>query len=560
MIVNEQLNIGNAISLETHQVNIANSPSLDNNQELQMSNDKDIFHYDFKSEEEEVRINSQFVNEEVNEEITIFFSQFNFEICCLCNQLISDSSSDLVEIKEGKCLNTSKSHFSHTKCIVSAMKLKFTQGTEGFCFDCRQPVYDQETFQQEVYKIKIEEIELQMVKYVPKVMQFSKIMGKLILDSKREEIFNDYKVYVCDKCNHPTNIKDFKNETDQQMSLIECEQCSNNFCIQCKQRPFHFGHTCISYKASLQNICCRFCKVLITDIKQDSVSDIPASVNVCKSEECQQLMQQSCQKTHTYCGHACCGTLNEEDCLPCLQSFCTKKKEKLTYGACSTDLCSICYTEELGQAPVAQLNCKHMFHQKCLATILKNRYSTLRISFGYLDCPVCAVFMKGSQCPQIKITILQESYFKGDVEALAVQTARREGVFQDQEFIENQDVSNYETEYAMPELNEANQPKKEDLLCVYCYGAKYGNNFKQCKTHDLEYLEHKCQYCCSVANWFCFGTTRFCDPCHNIATLNVPKICNPETCQWKGDHPPNGQPHCIGCMKLNQNGETVGIL
>eukprot|EP00347_Sterkiella_histriomuscorum_P002087 403369524 len=518
MIVNEQFNIENAFSLENHQVNIANSPSLDNTQELLMSNDKDIFNY----EEEEVRINSLVVNEEVNEELRNLFSQFNFEQC--------------------------------------SMKLKFTQGTDALCFDCSKLIYDKETFQQEVDRIKIEQTELQIVKYVPRVMQFSKSMGKLILDSMKEEIFNDYKVYVCDKCNHPTNIKDVINETDQQSSLIECEQCQYNFCIECKQRPFHYGHTCISYKASLENICCKFCKVLISDNKQDSVSDIPASVNVCKSEECQQLLQQSCQKTHAYCGHACCGTLNEVDCLPCLQSFCTKKKEKLTYGVCSTDLCNICYTEELSQAPIAQLNCKHMFHQKCLATILKNRYSTLRISFGYLDCPVCAVHMKSSQCPQINQILLEESNFKGAVEALAVQTARREGVFQDQEFIENQDVSNYETEYAMPELNEANQPKKEDLLCVYCYGAKYGNNFKQCKTHDLEYLEHKCQYCCSVANWFCFGTTRFCDPCHNIATLNVPKICNPETCQWKGDHPPNGQPHCIGCMKLNQNGETVGIL
>eukprot|EP00347_Sterkiella_histriomuscorum_P002844 403366583 len=472
-------------------------------------------------------MNSLDVNKEFNEQFSTFFSHFNFETCCLCKQNIPYEN-------------------------------------------CSLQIYDNKTINKLCNKQKIEQTELQIAKYVPEVMQFSKKIGNLILSSMKEELLNDHKVYVCKKCNHPNLIKDVINETDPQISLIECEKCQYNFCNQCKQEPFHFGQTCLLYKTSLENITCRFCKIMISDNKQDYISDIPASVNVCTSQECQQLMQQTCTLTHAYCGHSCCGSRDETNCLPCIHPFCANKNQSQTFGVCSTDLCSICYTDELGQAPVAQLNCKHIFHSKCLATIFKNKYSTLRISFGYLDCPICGVYMQSAQCPKIKNTLIQERDFKRRVEQLAVSTAQREGIFQEQEYIEKEELQKNQNEYAMrklamykcfqcerlycggrrdceAELNEANQPKKEDLLCVYCYNAKYGNNFIKCDKHDIEYLEHKCQYCCSLAIWFCFGTTRFCNPCHDIASLNIPKICNPEICQWKGDHPPNGQPHCFGC-------------
>jgi E3 ubiquitin-protein ligase MYCBP2 len=37
----------------------------------------------------------------------------------------------------------------------------------------------------------------------------------------------------------------------------------------------------------------------------------------------------------------------------------------------------------------------------------------------------------------------------------------------------------------------------------------------ECLRHGRQYLEFKCRYCCSIAVWFCFGTTHFCETCHN---------------------------------------------
>lgn len=38
---------------------------------------------------------------------------------------------------------------------------------------------------------------------------------------------------------------------------------------------------------------------------------------------------------------------------------------------------------------------------------------------------------------------------------------------------------------------------------------------QMCSKHGTDFLEYKCRYCCSVAVFFCFGTTHFCNACHD---------------------------------------------
>lgn len=46
-----------------------------------------------------------------------------------------------------------------------------------------------------------------------------------------------------------------------------------------------------------------------------------------------------------------------------------------------------------------------------------------------------------------------------------------------------------------------------------------------CPKHGTDFLEYKCRYCCSVAVFFCFGTTHFCNACHDDfqRVTNLPK-------------------------------------
>ena len=97
-----------------------------------------------------------------------------------------------------------------------------------------------------------------------------------------------------------------------------------------------------------------------------------------------------------------------------------------------------------------------------------------------------------------------------------------------------------------------------ELVCAGCSGG----TAEVCPKHGTDYLEYKCRYCCSVACWFCFGTTHFCDPCHNRAGHNVPKPCPsvnekelpPGTpCPLGCVHPENGQEFALGCGLLRQH-------
>ena len=76
---------------------------------------------------------------------------------------------------------------------------------------------------------------------------------------------------------------------------------------------------------------------------------------------------------------------------------------------------------------------------------------------------------------------------------------------------------------------------------------------KECKKHGRDYIEFKCRFCCSIAVWFCFGTTHFCDSCHNKRPdvnkrlwkkLQCPGI---NRCPLKMAHAPTGQEFSLGC-------------
>ena len=50
-----------------------------------------------------------------------------------------------------------------------------------------------------------------------------------------------------------------------------------------------------------------------------------------------------------------------------------------------------------------------------------------------------------------------------------------------------------------------------ELVCPNCCPLSFKN---KCRIHGVEYIEYKCRFCCSIALWFCFGNSHFCEPCH----------------------------------------------
>ncbi len=86
---------------------------------------------------------------------------------------------------------------------------------------------------------------------------------------------------------------------------------------------------------------------------------LPAFKEVCRSADCINLMNNSCEKVHP-CGHFCCGFRGEKHCLPCLHPDCVAENPDATRGKIGDDYCSICYTEGLSAAPSVMTKCGHI--------------------------------------------------------------------------------------------------------------------------------------------------------------------------------------------------------
>ena len=77
------------------------------------------------------------------------------------------------------------------------------------------------------------------------------------------------------------------------------------------------------------------------------------------------------------------------------------------------------------------------------------------------------------------------------------------------------------------EAGAADTYNPEELVCGGCSDVSQA---QMCPKHGTDYLEYKCRYCCSVAVFFCFGTTHFCNACHDDfqRVANIPKTELPQ--------------------------------
>eukprot|EP00656_Telonema_subtile_P011341 TRINITY_DN15590_c0_g1_i1.p3 TRINITY_DN15590_c0_g1~~TRINITY_DN15590_c0_g1_i1.p3 ORF type:complete len:117 (-),score=11.80 TRINITY_DN15590_c0_g1_i1:71-421(-) len=88
------------------------------------------------------------------------------------------------------------------------------------------------------------------------------------------------------------------------------------------------------------------------------------------------------------------------------------------------------------------------------------------------------------------------------------------------------------------------------MVCGQCSAKALGHKGTSCQQHQDEYIEYKCRYCCSIAAFFCFGNTHFCDRCHS-EWEKAPGKLQARECDCGTPHPPNGKgasaEHCFGC-------------
>ena len=210
--------------------------------------------------------------------------------------------------------------------------------------------------------------------------------------------------------------------------------------------------------------------------------------------------------------------------------------------ACESELCGICFTSELGEEPCVRLNCGHVFHANCVLMMLTHRWTTTRITFGYLDCPSCKQeIMLDYRVPILTNKLLEQMRLKAKILTLIVQAAIAEGYDKAGRVVTEGDIyygklfefAVHQTTFyecfkcqqpyfgGMEDCAQAMQSenaalRKENLLCKNCVIKEMGYGQATCEKHGDQYIDYKCMYCCSMAMHVCCGGTQyFCDPCHS---------------------------------------------
>eukprot|EP01029_Cantina_marsupialis_P027411 TRINITY_DN766_c0_g1_i2.p1 TRINITY_DN766_c0_g1~~TRINITY_DN766_c0_g1_i2.p1 ORF type:complete len:3952 (+),score=1641.27 TRINITY_DN766_c0_g1_i2:307-12162(+) len=327
---------------------------------------------------------------------------------------------------------------------------------------------------------------------------------------------------------------------------------------------------------------CRFCGVAITN--ENRQLGLPAShamEHICRDEECQEKAKQSCTATLS-CGHCCGGIVDEDNHLPCLHGC------ETSVSVDAEDFCMICWTDPLGQAPSVQLGCGHIFHKECIETLIERKYSGPRINFRFMQCPLCKTDIKHEA---LNAMLKPWVDLREEVAKKALMRAQFEGVMSHPDVTEPtgpyyEDVRGFAmNRYAYYQCytckhayfggeraclaagdgNDNFDPK--DLICGGCvpHSAE-----QDCPKHGRDYLEWKCRFCCSVAVYFCFGTTHFCERCHSDPSRmqqmetagDLPDCpagplgqCLEGDCPLSVEHPATGTEFALGCA-LCRNKQT----
>jgi len=211
-------------------------------------------------------------------------------------------------------------------------------------------------------------------------------------------------------------------------------------------------------------------------------------------------------------------------------------------------MCMICFTEPLSPIPCIRLHCNHVFHFSCVRGVLNAKWFGPRITFGFTQCPICKAEINHTALTDL-LQPIRSLY--DDVKKKALMRLEYEGLSRSEALTtEGARWFNNPTGFALyryayyvcfkcnkayfggearcdQEAGAGDVFNPEELVCGGCSDVSQA---QMCPKHGTDYLEYKCRFCCSVAVFFCFGTTHFCNACHDNfqRVINIPKIELPQ--------------------------------
>ena len=343
---------------------------------------------------------------------------------------------------------------------------------------------------------------------------------------------------------------------------FRCQRCNVSVCANCQASPFHDALTC-DQRAALALGACRYCE-----------EQPPDHEDCCDIRECRLELEGSCKKKLP-CGHRCYGVNREQTCPPCLVEGCVGDLRTT-----ENEYCCYCGSYKLKNKPVVELECGHFVHHQCLKDTLHRRWPGARITFKFCKCPLCQDWAVAKYNTELqreigKYQLLFEQIKRKGFERLRIEPEENKRINDPHDSAYYNQPEKYildrfcfyechrchESYFGGKKECEDNADRGNDpgeLLCPTCTLRNTGQSEgKICPTHGINFIEYKCRYCCSVATFYCWGTTHFCEECHRRhnsgdyltdKTLSeLPQCKGPDTCPLKTAHLPNGKEFILGC-------------
>lgn len=388
------------------------------------------------------------------------------------------------------------------------------------------------------------------------------------------------------------NIKNEKNQLISKQAAecysqnrCKCPRCQKEFCISCNFSPFHLGKTCEEQRKFKEAKKCKYCQ---SEIKANNRGP---SEDVCSAEDCVGANQIACTKK-LLCGHPCYGTKFDKNCPPCLNKKCESYINY--YDQDEDDYCNICFAEGLGSAPIILFKCNHYVHYKCADLCLKKKYIGPKITFNHMNCPRCKGQMDCPNTNPIQLQINENRQLYDNIVKMSLERLKFEGLEKDQQLTDpNSPFFNKPIDFALKKLSyymcyeckkpyfaglrdcrggpdEDNNPNRQydakDLICGAHANIAGVAGITDCPKHGKDFIEYKCKFCCSIASWFCWGTTHFCEDCHarqckgdyvsKYTKDKLPKCQGNAKCALKIKHPDNGEEYALGCSVCRNASEN----
>mmetsp|Transcript_44886 Transcript_44886/g.71641 ORF Transcript_44886/g.71641 Transcript_44886/m.71641 type:complete len:505 (+) Transcript_44886:74-1588(+) len=358
-------------------------------------------------------------------------------------------------------------------------------------------------------------------------------------------------IIACPQCSLLIEV-DIVDENIPDAYRIRC-RCGCTLCSKCKVSPYHTGLTCYTHSIMKP---CWYCK---TPIPSDNTKT--GTIVKCQAGPCAERQLGICENS-LGCGHPCCGFKGESECSTnCFEcggregESCLLCLEPFTYMACVT------------------LDCGHVYHLDCVLNTLERGSSGKAISFSFAKCSMCRSWISH---PEKFLEQMQQIHALHEKVKQVIQTERRRIGSEEYANLPDSSFSCYRCskcsnpffgglrncEQALEIDDENHDPG--DFICPNCTSILL--QIEGCQEHGSVNTLYKCNFCCTPATFFCWGTTHFCESCHsrqmrgeriNHMPVSSFKKCSEHSCPLGVDHPPNGSKDrfilgCAICLALKR--------